>query len=318
MAAWVDWFCEQFLTVFLLLPVILTVPPRRAWPQVMSWRQRLNKEDLLALLSLGLSLIAMLAIGGPGSIGFPLLPLLWCAMRFEPFSVSLLSMFTGVLVLVLVAMQGPDNLGGFYSFFGIDPMNSARLGIALLVLAPLAIVATLDANRHLLRRVHGLANRDALTGALNRRALDQRLSLLLEHNQRRADSSTCVLMCDLDHFKQINDRHGHATGDEVLRRFSRIARSTLRQQDLFARIGGEEFVAVLPGLPLDQAVHVAERLRGNVQMAEFPEQLQVTTSIGVDKLRHDQRSLSLEQRLAGADQALYRAKNAGRNCVITT
>jgi diguanylate cyclase (GGDEF)-like protein len=163
------------------------------------------------------------------------------------------------------------------------------------------------------QRLEALAMRDPLTGALNRRAAMQ----LLEQVLRRDDCGTAVALLDLDHFKQVNDRHGHPMGDEVLRRVVRLATAGLRSQhDRMARFGGEEFLLVLPQVP-DGAVAawIAERVRLAVQSEDWQALgpgLSVTVSVGVAHARPGESTATLLHR---ADQALHRAKREGRNCV---
>jgi diguanylate cyclase (GGDEF)-like protein len=120
---------------------------------------------------------------------------------------------------------------------------------------------------------------------------------------------------DIDHFKQINDRFSHATGDEVLRKVAGIFQSNTRKNDLVARYGGEEFVIAFPETPLEQAVNLCERLRefiSNHTWHEINPDLRVTMSMG---LNSDLNLDNFEQMLAVADDKLYEAKNAGRNRV---
>jgi diguanylate cyclase (GGDEF)-like protein len=120
-------------------------------------------------------------------------------------------------------------------------------------------------------------------------------------------------MFDIDHFKRINDCFGHATGDEVLKKVARIARSVMRGDDVVGRIGGEEFVCLLSGLDRQRALALAERLRRAVSEGDRSDGLPVTTiSLGVALLRAGDTSTSLLER---ADAALYEAKEAGRNQV---
>jgi two-component system cell cycle response regulator len=129
---------------------------------------------------------------------------------------------------------------------------------------------------------------------------------------RQGGSSYTVLMVDVDHFKAINDQHGHAEGDEVLRRVALNLREGLRGGDLVARWGGEEFCVVLPRTSLVEAYALAERVATRVADNGEP---QVTVSIGVAEA-HAARE-SVEDVIRRADQALYGAKEAGRNCVVT-
>ncbi len=124
-------------------------------------------------------------------------------------------------------------------------------------------------------------------------------------------------MLDIDHFKQVNDIHGHAKGDEVIVRLAEILRQASRGEDVIARFGGEEFVVFLPGANLSEARQCAERIRTTCEKLEFratgDEVLHVTLSAGVAEIGIPNESL--ESALARADRALYEAKNAGRNRV---
>lgn len=149
---------------------------------------------------------------------------------------------------------------------------------------------------------------DALTGLPNRRGLDEELKLRLS-----SSPGGCVALFDLDHFKHINDVHGHVTGDAVLRHFAALARASVRDQDLVARFGGEEFAVVLPDATLTQATQVCDRLRRAVAESALlvnQEPISITVSGGVAPYRRDQPP---EDILRAADQALYRAKGAGRD-----
>ena len=125
-----------------------------------------------------------------------------------------------------------------------------------------------------------------------------------------------MIMVDFDHFKQINDQHGHAGGDAVLRHAVQVLQAQLRGDALLARYGGEEFVALAPVSDLPVARRVAERMRQALEEITWPDVLpgliKVTASLGVTLLARDE---SLEHALARADEALYRAKNGGRNQV---
>jgi diguanylate cyclase (GGDEF)-like protein len=162
------------------------------------------------------------------------------------------------------------------------------------------------------------ATQDELTGAPNRRALLERARLLAA-KARREGTPLAALMLDIDHFKQVNDTHGHNTGDAVLRDLARIIREGLRTYDAFGRFGGEEFVAVLPGLGLDDARRAAERIRTAAEASQpLPDPaVRYTVSIGValgapGDSDTDGGLLGLLHR---ADQAMYKAKRLGRNRV---
>jgi diguanylate cyclase (GGDEF)-like protein len=156
---------------------------------------------------------------------------------------------------------------------------------------------------------------DSLTGVLSRRGFGKAADAVVARSLRRSEP-VAVLAIDLDHFKAVNDTHGHAVGDAVLREATRAWRGVLREGDLLGRLGGEEFAVLLPLTDLRQAREVADRLRDVTSRLSFAAApgLQVTTSVGVAALRSQE---SLAQALERADLALYQAKRAGRNRVGT-
>jgi len=161
-----------------------------------------------------------------------------------------------------------------------------------------------------------MALTDSLTGLYNRRYMEVHLQKLLQKNEANK-KSLCVLMLDIDHFKAVNDTQGHTVGDEVLKTFAFRLKDSLRSFDLVARLGGEEFVAILPDVSVEMAHFVAERLRRSICEKAFkcntPDgALTVTTSVGgtiIEAGDHTVQSV-----LDRADKALYQAKNDGRNC----
>ncbi len=159
---------------------------------------------------------------------------------------------------------------------------------------------------------HNAAALDPLTGLANRRAFFEQGERLAQRCQ--GGEATCgVLMIDLDHFKRINDHHGHATGDRVLSVFAETARKALRPSDLLARIGGEEFAAILPGSGAEASVAIAERIRKAFQVAaEFVDgkPVHATLSAGIAVFVP---GVTLEMLMHEADAALYLAKRNGRN-----
>jgi diguanylate cyclase (GGDEF)-like protein len=158
------------------------------------------------------------------------------------------------------------------------------------------------------------AREDALTGLYNRRMVDETLPALLDR-VRVARSPLAVAMLDLDHFKQINDRFGHGLGDQVLIAMAQLLRANTRDADLLARVGGEEFMVVLGGAPIELAQEICERLRGAVAghpWRKVAAGLQVTVSIGLVAGLPDEPRETLIER---ADAALYEAKRRGRNRV---
>ena len=210
-----------------------------------------------------------------------------------------------------------------------DPhVEWVNLGVILACVPTMvAVAAQLAAMRRRLRRqrsdlqdavqrLRDLAIKDELTGLYNRHHAAE----LFTHHIKRHDAGLegfAVALLDIDHFKRVNDTHGHAVGDEVLRAFAAQAGHILRKSDVLVRWGGEEFALVCPGQDLGQTTRAVERLHEglrNLEAAPSVPGLRITFSAGI--VSHHQGE-SLEQAMARADAALYQAKATGRNCSVT-
>lgn len=192
------------------------------------------------------------------------------------------------------------------------------------------LIARLNAGRRILALEHSLRaanhrNRilsitDALTGAYNRRYLMEQLPREVERCRRYAYPLS-IVMCDIDHFKKINDERGHAVGDEVLQQFAaRMQRSIRSNSDWIARYGGEEFLIVLPETAYKDGLTVAEKIRVLIEKASFPTRagdVAVTSSFGVAAtgVNGPDIMLKVDNLIRVADENLYKSKEAGRNCV---
>lgn len=194
---------------------------------------------------------------------------------------------------------GGDEVRGFYALaVDITELKTAQARLESLV-----------------RELRELAATDPLTGASNRRAFFEQAAREVERSKRFGEPMA-VLMIDLDHFKSVNDRHGHECGDEVLKAMAAHSRRMLRSVDLFCRLGGEEFAVVLVNTRLDGAAVFAERLRRTLEELEVvckDERIRFTVSIGAASFACGTETL--EEALRRADTALYVAKHAGRNQV---
>ncbi len=161
-----------------------------------------------------------------------------------------------------------------------------------------------------------MATVDALTGLYNKHYFQRQFRLEVQRVMRDR-SALSLMFCDLDHFKRVNDTHGHLAGDYVLRKVGEILRSNQREYDVCGRYGGEEFAVLLPSTDLRCANIAAERLRARVEQTVFDYQgaiIPVTTSIGVSAFTADMRSP--EDLIAAADRGVYLAKEGGRNRVV--
>jgi diguanylate cyclase (GGDEF)-like protein len=160
----------------------------------------------------------------------------------------------------------------------------------------------------LLEQVQFLAERDPLTGACNRRTFERELARHLSHSER-ADEPLSLAMFDLDHFKRLNDRHGHQAGDDALRNVAAALTTASRAFDTVARYGGEEFAVIMPALPASEALKTVERLRAAIAAAEGPKA--ITASAGVAS--YPANAPDADSLIRFADEALYESKARGRN-----
>ncbi len=241
--------------------------------------------------------------GGPRSPMLPLIviPTAFVATRFRPkvcFVATAVAM--AMIIVASVAVSPRETLA--------DP--------GYLIVA-LVILVAVDASTHALfdaeLQHRNTAVLDPLTGLLNRQGLEQRFSELAEQ-ARLMNAPVSMLICDLDHFKEVNDHHGHATGDAVLRDVAYALRRQLRSFELIYRLGGEEFLIVLPGADAADARSLGEHLCDAVR-ACHSERLAITISVGCATQYGP--DLEFNQLFEAADRALYDAKAGGRDQVIS-
>ncbi len=164
-------------------------------------------------------------------------------------------------------------------------------------------------NKELQQMVHT----DPLTGAKNRLAFIKRITEEIER-AKRYEAPLSIIMFDIDHFKKINDTYGHNVGDNVLKGMVKIVEEHLRKSDNLYRTGGEEFIVILPNTDIEKAEIVAEKIREAICKTKFEKVGRVTISIGVTQVTEDDDEDTVTSRV---DEALYRAKNTGRNRVVT-
>jgi diguanylate cyclase (GGDEF)-like protein len=246
--------------------------------------------------------VAAAGTGGPHSPLLPwlVIPIGLMSARFRGRVVAVGTAIGAAILLVAVAVTDPARALS-------DPVP---------VIAALALLGNIAAITGALRGAElqhrGEAVLDPLTGLLNRKALRVRFAELAAQ-ARLHGGPVCVIVCDLDNFKRVNDRHGHDRGDAVLRDVAYEMRKSLRSFELMYRLGGEEFLVVLPGAHLAEGMSVGERMRVAVAAAQ-PAGLDITISAGVAAARGE--SVGYETLFAAADAALYRAKRDGRDRVV--
>jgi diguanylate cyclase (GGDEF)-like protein len=273
---------------------------------LLEWRLRRSKRPELIAAQGMLLMLAVLTLGvgfsgGEQSPALPwlILPVATAAARFRP--------------QVVVAGAGITAAMMFAVSVGVDPQGVVEdptlLISALTLLIGMTAITTAIMEGELENRDRAVL--DPLTGLLNRSSLESR-AVEIEQQARLTGGPVALLVLDLDHFKSVNDTHGHERGDAVLREVAYHIRKSLRSFELVYRIGGEEFLVLLPGVELSEAVEIAERVRHAVTDSR-PGGLELTVSAGVAAKSGGQ--ISYEELFRAADSALLGAKRGGRNRV---
>jgi diguanylate cyclase (GGDEF)-like protein len=247
-------------------------------------------------------------------IGMPVV-IVFCAFSLRPRQAVRLSAFAiaalGVTIATLVIMQPqrrPLYEGGVHfalTTFGIVAVTFITGELSNLRAQLVQAVTT----------IRTLATTDELTLLANRRHMHELLALE-QHRRASLPNHVCIALIDIDFFKAINDKHGHAAGDAVLKNFAREAGATLRSGDTLARWGGEEFLLLMPDTRLEEALAVIDRITVRIRamrVAEVDAHVAITFSAGVAaSLPHER----FDEAIQRADEAMYRAKASGRNCVL--
>lgn len=272
-------------------------------------RKHARSEDLLLLTAcllaiffvlwhsnsdLGLMLLMMLS--------FPLM--VWICLRYSLRVVTISSVIVTALI-ILISSTGH----GLVHHLNIAVIASGALSMLILY-------AMRSERNALIEQLHTQATTDSLTQLSNRHSFIQQSSAALAQAKRHGYPISLVML-DVDHFKGINDQYGHATGDEALRTLARCCKETRRPGDLVGRLGGEEFVLLLPHTDGSEAKAIADRLRNLVQAQQIENTegtgISITFSAGAAEAKPDE---FLEQFMHRADTAIYAAKQAGRNQVL--
>lgn len=267
-----------------------------------SYREKRIPDFWRVIFMMLLTSICFASIRNNGTIGvywaYPLLVASFFMFR-DGFAIALASAVT--LVMSTAALMYMPVSDGW------------RISASLLVILVLGSVFVVMLGR-MQKLLHQLVITDTLTGLQNRHRLNNVLSQLI-HNFRRYHRAASLIMLDLDHFKLLNDKHGHLFGDQMLKQLAARLKASLRVNDQLFRVGGEEFLVVMPETELGEAVKVAEKLRRAVENTPFEgkdAQAHLTVSLGVAQLRAEQ---TWAEWINTADTALLEAKRKGRNQV---
>ncbi|QIL78536.1 diguanylate cyclase [Diaphorobacter sp. HDW4A] len=311
------WFATELVNYIGFLPLLLSIPSRKQFPsQPLRWLARqITIEKVSPAIALVLSAVFGHMVGGPGAVAFTIPALMWCAVSYSLFTTAFITFWVSAWSLISIIV---NTLTDSHGVLNRDLVMSVRMGLSLVMLTPIMIGSVMVANRALVNRLKVLADHDELTNLPNRRAFLEASTSALQRLKERLESCS-VLMIDIDHFKSVNDRFGHAAGDDVLRRLGQLFGECLRRQDIVGRLGGEEFAVFMPRASAADALQVAESIRISLEVTPItvPGQSQpllCTVSIGLASDRLS--TVTLDTMLVRADQCLYKAKQQGRNRVI--
>lgn len=313
---WTDfwmWWSGESANYVIFLPIFLAIPTlqiiREHWAQ--QKEQPFQFKTVLPLIAIGSSVIVTHFFNGPGAIMFPIAALIWASLTYNLFIITIIN-----CIICMVLYQ---SLTSFYLAQSpeayLTTTVSVRIGLCMLALGPLTL-SIINMNRQkLYHQILYLANHDSLTTTMNRRYFFEESEKTVQSVRQTARSVT-ILLLDIDHFKKINDQYGHHAGDIVLQQFTQIIAENLRQSDLFGRLGGEEFAILLKNLSLTESIQIAQRLCNLVydHPITLPnnEVLHISVSIGLS-YQTCPYYIPFQQLINRADDALYEAKETGRN-----
>lgn len=312
------WFSGELQSNMLILPVLLALPRCRTLdlPICISSRAlRRMGAHVAPLAAVLASTAAALKVGGADGVPVVIPALLWCAISYRFLS-------TATLCLVVCLMLTAEMAMGHFQFtpkFWSSAL-SLRVGITLLALGPLAMACNRQAHQRAIAQLDHTIRHDFLTGLLSRNAFFQQAQQHMD-GLSVSQAPLAMLVLDLDHFKHINDSLGHAAGDAVLRQFAHITQACLGPKEPMGRLGGEEFLVLLPHVSQVQAEALAQRLCHAVRTHRFTLQsqqpLRVTVSIGLAYCHRSPAASAIDALIHSADLQLYQAKQSGRDRVVT-
>lgn len=307
----VHWGSTEFMAYLLVLPLILSVTIPSGFADL---RRKLTLQTigtmLVPLLATAACVPIALRIEGPIALVLPIPALLWCATRISVPSTAFVSVVWSVWSLMMADTGRLDVGEQGHINWSEDVITS--IAVTLIALGPIAVACATQERRAAERELFRAVEYDNLTGVLSRGAF-----LRQAEEQLRRESETQLpvglLMLDLDHFKNINDTHGHMAGDTVLSDFAARAADRVSDADLVGRLGGEEFAVLLTGSSFARASEVAEAIRSAQVEESTASGVASTVSIGLAWADHPTPRLAAL--MIAADEAMYDAKESGRNLV---
>lgn len=291
-------------------------PPSFAWPASVTaaalrrgsrrsfWRQ-LSKPTVAAIVVLAIAAIG--ALDWATGIEVRIFPLYFLPLAFAAQRLGTSGALSSSLLATISWISAQYLAGREYSTPIIWLVNFCTQGSAFLVVS--LLVARLELR---LRREHRLSRTDALTGLLNSRAFRERARRILAEATRRRQALTFAYL-DLDHFKQVNDRDGHDAGDRLLERIAQLLTASLGAEGIVARVGGDEFAVLLPGIGADGARQRLEALR--TALLTDPEVVRAGVSASIGGISLAGATLPLDELIRQADALMYTVKTGGRNAV---
>ena len=315
---WTDfgmWWTGEIVNVIAFLPILLAIPDSKTFKNY--WHDHkqhpIQFKTFTPLIAVIGSVVLTHFFIGPGAIMFPIAALIWAALSYNLFFITIINCIVCMMLYNSLTEYYIEQSPNAYLITTI----SVRIGLMMLALGPLTL-AIISLNRQkLYHQILYLANHDGLTTTMNRRFFyeESERTVTIIPPKKPAKTVT-ILLLDLDYFKKINDRYGHSAGDLVLQEFSRQVREQIRGEDLFGRLGGEEFAILLKDLTLAQSVDIAQRICNKVFATpiclENGECLHISVSIGLS-YQTLPYCVPFQQLIKRADEALYQAKEKGRN-----
>ncbi|ESK56230.1 MAG: diguanylate cyclase [Moraxellaceae bacterium] len=314
---WIDfgyWFTAEIQNALLLLPAIISAPHLFEFKQQLKELKTQTALSTLPLFTVIFSIVIGYYDAGPGSLLYPIAPLIWCALRYRHFSVAIITSISCAFIIYHVS----QNYLLLYPNQYLNNTISTRLGLIMMTIAPLTVSSINMVRSKLIQELQHTIAHDELTSSLTRRQFLQSVELL-QQQATHSTQTTAFLMLDIDHFKQVNDSYGHQIGDRALQSCVQTIQTVLSPQDLLGRLGGEEFAIFMINTDINTAYQCAEIIREKI--SKTPIQLdhqqhffiQISIGICVHRPKNQQ---PIEHLFKQADDALYQAKRQGRNQVV--